>query len=77
MRKDFPGIGRRRLLLTKGVGFKPKENGLRRKKSIKGNTINQNIVQINMGVTKYSSKPIDKLITSEKKEEGEAKEEKK
>jgi hypothetical protein len=34
-------------------------------------------VQINMGVTKYSSKPIDKLITSEKKEEGEAKEEKK
>ena len=77
MRKDFPGIGRRRLLLTKGVGFKPKENGLRRKKSIKGNTINQNIVQINMSVTKYSSKPIDKLITSEKKEEGEAKEEKK
>jgi small subunit ribosomal protein S6e len=77
MRKDFPGIGRRRLLLTKGVGFKPKENGLRRKKSIKGNTVNQNIVQINMSVTKYSSKPIDKLITSEKKEEGEAKEEKK
>jgi small subunit ribosomal protein S6e len=77
MRKDFPGIGRRRLLLTKGVGFNPKENGLRRKKSIKGNTVNQNIVQINMSVTKYSSKPIDKLITSEKKEEGEAKEEKK
>ncbi len=77
MRKDFLGIGRRRLLLTKGVGFKPKENGLRRKKSIKGSTVNQNIVQINMSVTKYSSKPIDKLITSEKKEEGEAKEEKK
>jgi small subunit ribosomal protein S6e len=77
MRKDFPGVGRRRLLLTKSTGFKPKENGLRRKKSVRGNTINQNVVQINMSVTKYSSKPIDKLITSEKKEEGEKKEEKK
>ncbi|MBN2603215.1 MAG: 30S ribosomal protein S6e [Candidatus Thermoplasmatota archaeon] len=77
MRKDFPGMGRRRLLLTKGIGFNPKETGLRRKKSVRGNTINQNVVQINMRVTKYSSKPIDNLITSEKKEEGEKKEEKK
>ncbi len=77
MRKDFPGVGRRRLLLTKSIGFKPKENGLRSKKSVRGNTINQNVVQINMSVKKYSSKSIDKLIASEKKEEGEKKEEQK
>ena len=77
MRKDFPGVGRRRLLLTKSIGFKPKENGLRSKKSVRGNTINQNVVQINMSVKKYSSKSIDNLIASEKKEEGEKKEEQK
>jgi small subunit ribosomal protein S6e len=78
MRKDFPGMGRRRLLLSKSKGFNAKEDGLRKKKSIRGNTINQDIVQINMKVTKYSSKPIDKLIIKEdkdKKEEG-SKEEK-
>jgi len=72
MRKDFPGMGRRRLLLSKSKGFKSKEHGLRRKKSIRGNTVNQDIVQINMKVAKYSSKPIDKLIIKEKKDEKEA-----
>ena len=78
MRKDFPGMGRRRLLLSKSKGFNAKEDGLRKKKSIRGNTINQDIVQINMKVTKYSSKPIDKLIIKEDKDkkEEENKEEK-
>jgi len=75
MRKDFPGIGRRRLLLSKSLGFKSKENGLRKKKSVRGNTINQDVVQINVKVTKYSSKPIEKLINVEKKDEEEKKEE--
>ena len=77
MRKDFPGMGRRRLLLSKSKGFKSKEEGLRKKKSIRGNTINQDIVQINMKVTKYISKSIDKLIIKEKKDEKEDKKEEK
>jgi len=77
MRNDFPGVGRRRLLLSKSQGFKPKESGLRKKKSVRGNTINQDIVQINMKVTKYSSKPIEKLVSVEKKVEEEKIEEKK
>ncbi len=77
MRRDLPGVGRRRLLLSKSRGFKLKERGIRKKKSVKGNTINQDIVQINMKVVKYSSKPIEKLINIEKKDEGEKKEEQK
>ena len=77
MRKDFPGMGRKRLLLSKSQGFKSKESGLRKKKSVRGNTINQEIVQINMKVTKYTSKPIEKLVSIEKKDEDEKKEEKK
>jgi small subunit ribosomal protein S6e len=67
MRFDLPGMGRRRLLISNGKGFKAKENGMRKKKSIRGNTINQDVVQINMKVVKYSSKPIENLIKSEEK----------
>ena len=70
MRKDLQGMGRRRLLLSKSQGFKPKEKGMRRKKSIKGNTINQDVVQINMKV-----KSIDQLLKVEKKEEEKEKKE--
>ena len=69
MRKDLPGMSRRRLLLSKSIGFLAKEDGLRRKKSIRGNTINQDIVQINLKVKKYSTKPIEKLIIKDEKEE--------
>jgi len=67
MRYDLPGMVRRRLLISEGKGFKAKENGMRKKKSIRGNTINQDIVQINMKVVKFSSKPIENLIKSEEK----------
>jgi small subunit ribosomal protein S6e len=74
MRHDFPGVGRRRLLLSKGLGFNSKEKGLRRKKSVRGNTINQDVVQINMKVVKYSNKPIDKVLVVETKVEEDKKE---
>ena len=77
MRRDLPGIGRKRLLLSKSLGFRPKEKGLRKKKSVRGNTINQDVVQINMKVTNYSPKSIDQIINVEKKEESEKKVEKK
>ncbi|MEF8847894.1 MAG: 30S ribosomal protein S6e [Candidatus Thermoplasmatota archaeon] len=71
MREDLPGRGRRRILLSKSKGFKPKQKGMRRKKTVRGNTISQDIVQINMKVTKHSSKPIDKILGSDKSESGE------
>lgn len=74
MRADLPGTSRRKLLLSKGLGFKPKENGKRKKKSLRGNTINPDIVQINMKVIKHSSKPIEDIIKQEKKKEEEKKE---
>jgi small subunit ribosomal protein S6e len=74
MKSDLPGMGRRKLLLSDGKSFHAIEGGMRKKKTIRGNTVNQDIVQINMKVTKHSSRPIDQLIktqekTKEKKEE--------
>jgi len=54
MRSDFPGMRRKRVLLTGGVGFNPKRDGLRKKKSIRGNTISGDISQINFVVVEGS-----------------------
>jgi len=70
MRPDLPGSVKRRLLLSGGVGFRPDEKGKRKKKSVRGNTINQDIVQINMRITKYGAKPVSELIKPEEKNEG-------
>jgi small subunit ribosomal protein S6e len=75
MREDLPGTIRRRLLLSKSQGYNPLEHGKRIKKSVRGNTINQDIVQINMKITKHSAKPIEQLVKAETKDEGEKKEE--
>ena len=75
MKSDLPGMGRRKLLLSNGKSFHAIEDGMRKKKSIRGNTVNQEIVQINMKVTKHSSKPIDQLLKIHEKNE-EKKEEK-
>jgi len=69
MRHDVPGSTRRRLLLSRGLGFKPTEQGTRKKKSVRGNTINQDIVQVNMKVMKPGAKPIDEIIKGEGKSE--------
>jgi small subunit ribosomal protein S6e len=75
MRKDLPGTTRKRLLLSKSLGFKPKDSGIRKKKSVRGNTINQDVVQINMKVIKHSTKPIESIIKSEEKKDKQAKDE--
>ena len=77
MRPDLPGTVKRRLLLSGGVGFRPDEKGKRKKKSVRGNTISQDIVQINMKITKHGAKPIQELLSlGEKKKEEEKEKEK-
>ncbi|RLF37855.1 MAG: 30S ribosomal protein S6e [Thermoplasmata archaeon] len=69
MRPDLPGMGKRRLLLSGGVGFRPRRKGERKKKMVRGNTISKDIVQINMKVVKYGAKSIEELLSAMKKEE--------
>jgi len=79
MRDDLSGVRRRKLLLSEGKGFHAIEGGMRKKKSIRGNTISLDVVQINMKVTKHSSRSIDDLLKkeAEKAESKEGEEEKK
>ncbi|MBP1929282.1 small subunit ribosomal protein S6e [Methanolinea mesophila] len=58
-KKNLPVAGRRRILLAGGVGFNPVMDGQRRRKSIRGNEITADFVQINASVTKYGEKPLE------------------
>ncbi len=58
MRKDVSGTARKRILLAFGPGFHPKRKGERRRKSIRGNTIAEDIAQINVKVVKYGPKSL-------------------
>ncbi len=47
MRPDIPGPIKKYVLLSSGPGFRPREDGERRRKLVRGNTISEEIVQIN------------------------------
>jgi len=47
MRSDVHGLARKYVLLTKGVGLKDTEKGLRKRKLVRGNTISDEIYQLN------------------------------
>ncbi|MCD6522916.1 MAG: 30S ribosomal protein S6e [Candidatus Diapherotrites archaeon] len=76
MRADLHGTARKKVLLSKGPGFHPKRKGERRRKSVRGNTISEEIAQVNMKVSKKGKEPLEKLFgkgEEEKKEEKEKK----
>jgi len=47
MRADVLGTPRKRILILKGVGSQNTEKGLRKRKLLRGNTISEEIYQIN------------------------------
>ena len=47
MRSDILGSPRKRILIPKGVGLQDTEKGLRKRKLLRGNTISEEIYQIN------------------------------
>ena len=66
MKKDVEGPRRIKSLLAGGIGFNPKRDGQRRRKTVRGNTISDDIVQINVIVDQKGEKNIDELLKSEK-----------
>ncbi|MCD6547668.1 MAG: 30S ribosomal protein S6e [Nanoarchaeota archaeon] len=72
MRPDIPGTKRIRALLSGGPGIKIKRKGERRRKSVRGNQISEEIVQINMKVVKYGNKSLAAALGKEEKEENES-----
>ena len=47
MRSDIHGAARKRVLLTRGVGLQDAEAGQRKRKLMRGNTVSEEIYQVN------------------------------
>lgn len=73
MRPSVHGGVRRRIILSGGVGFNPTNEGMRRRKTVRGNVITDDIVQINLKVVE-KQKPKEGKKAKEKKEKPSEKE---
>jgi small subunit ribosomal protein S6e len=69
MRPSVHGGVRRRIVLSGGVGFTPTNEGMRKRKTIRGNVITDEIVQINMKITERPKQAKETKKTKERKEE--------
>jgi small subunit ribosomal protein S6e len=68
MRRDIEGSVKKAVLLTYGVGMRNKKKGLRKRKTVRGNRITKDIVQINCKVVKQGEKSLSELLGKTGKE---------
>ncbi len=67
MRKGVHGSGKRYILTGEGVGHKPKQEGMRKRKLIAGEQIGETTIQVNVKITKKGKKKIEDLFGIEEK----------
>jgi len=72
MKPSLQGISRKRIIMEKGVGIRKTKKGLKRKKMVRGNTVAEDIAQLNIVIKEYGSKPfMEYLPKKEEKEKAE------
>ncbi|MFO7967518.1 MAG: 30S ribosomal protein S6e [Archaeoglobaceae archaeon] len=62
IRPDVAGSGRKKILVGGGVGFNPKRKGLKRKKTVRGNTVSRDVVQLNVKVIQQGKVPLTEFF---------------
>lgn len=66
IRPNVHGGVRRKVILSGGVGFNPKRSGERKRKAVRGNSITDEIVQINMKIIEQPKKPKEAKVVEAK-----------
>lgn len=61
MKKGVHGTKRSRILLSGGVGYKPKRE-VRRRKRVRGEKLDEDIVQVNTKIVKRAKKSVEELL---------------
>ena len=69
MRKSIESNERRRVLIDDGAGIRPEEQGDRRRKSVHGNTVSNNIEQLNVKVVEEGGKSLEEHFSEDEDEE--------
>ncbi len=72
MRKGIHTTGRVRVLVSSGPGYKPKEKGIRRRKTIRGEIIAEDISQINTMIVKEGKQKLEEIFGSKEEAQQEA-----
>lgn len=62
MRKSIEGSDRRRVMIEEGSGINSEEDGIRKRKSVRGKKVSTEIEQLNMKVIEEGSKSIEDLL---------------
>jgi small subunit ribosomal protein S6e len=65
MRDDVAGPKKMKVLLTKGVGFRAKEKGERRRKMVRGDAYSAGITEVNAKIVKAGPASLDELFKKE------------
>ena len=71
MKPDVDGSCRFKSLVSGGIGFKPTRKGLRRRKTVRGNTIADDISQINVKVSERGEQTLTEIFAEPAEEEQE------
>lgn len=70
MRATLPGSLRKKILVKSGQGYRQTEPGMKKRRTMRGNEIADDIVQINAVITQYGSNTIDKILGGSDEEKG-------
>ncbi len=62
MRPDVHGTGRKKVLLSGGPGVRKLKKGERVRKTVRGNTVAEDIEQLNLVIVKEGETPIEELL---------------
>jgi len=62
MRESIEGSERKRVMIEDGSGINVEEDGIRKRKSVRGNTVSTEIEQLNMKVIEEGSKTIEDVL---------------
>lgn len=69
MRESIEGPARRRVLIEEGQGINEERDGVRRRKSVRGNQVSDEIQQLNTVVAEEGSKSVEELLGEDDEEE--------
>jgi small subunit ribosomal protein S6e len=68
MRKSIEGTIRKQVMLEEGAGIQEDGEGVRRRKSVRGNTVSEEIEQLNTQVVEEGSKSVEDLLSEDEEE---------
>jgi small subunit ribosomal protein S6e len=69
MRQDVHGAVRKGVILSTPPGYHPKNEGVRKRKLIKGGTIDTDIAQLNTVVVKEGKRKLEEIFPAKEKKE--------